>query len=61
MNLCSSDSEDYSLTTEDVQGVWKDWLQQLPKENIKIMSIMLTDTFIYQFVLQEDDLGRTWD
>ena len=46
-----SDDGDYSLSTEDVEGVWKDWLKQQPKESIKIMSIMLCHNFINRFGL----------
>lgn len=57
----SSDSEDdgdYSLATKDIQSEWKDWLKQQQKENIKMMSIMLTDTFINRFGLTKCGVAK---
>jgi len=44
----SSDEEEYnpSFSAEDAIEEYKDWLDQQPKDTIKIISVMAMDTFI---------------
>ena len=44
----SSDDEE-TLSADDSKSIWKKWLQELPKHDLKMMSIMLTDTFVEHF------------
>lgn len=49
----SSSDEEYTsvFTVDDAQQVYKDWIDDQPKENVRTMAVMMMDTFIQQFGL----------
>ena len=48
-----SDGEDYhgDFTSDDARACYDDWLVTLPKENMKMMAMMLYDSYIERFGL----------
>ena len=44
-------SDDKGLSADDLKSFWKEWLNKLSKHDLKMMSLMLTDTYIERFGL----------
>ena len=56
----SSDEEEYnsSFSAEDAIEEYKDWLDQQPKDAIKVISVMAMDTFIRRFGLTQVNAAK---
>ena len=42
-------SDDEGVSADDSRSIWKQWLNKLSKHDLKMMSLMLTDTYIECF------------
>ena len=54
----SSDSDDERMTADESKSIWKKWLQEQPKDSLKMLSIMLTDTYIERFGLTKTNAAK---
>ena len=54
----SDEDDDWCITTDDSKAIWKAWLQELSKENIKMLSIMLWETFVERFGLTKTSAAK---
>lgn len=53
-----SSDDDESLSADDSKSIWKKWLQELTKHDLKMLSIMLTDTFVERFALTKTGAAK---
>ena len=53
-----SDNDIECMTADDSKSIWKKWLQEQPKDNLKMLSVMLTDTFTERFGLTKTNAAK---
>ena len=46
-----SSDDDSGFTNDDAHHVYQEWLKEQPKHNVKVMAVMIMDTFIDRFNL----------
>ena len=55
-----SDNDLECMTADDSKPIWKKWVQEQPKDNLKMLSIMLTDTFTDHFGLTKTNAAKEY-
>jgi len=46
------------MTADDSKSIWKKWLQEQPKDSLKMLSVMVTDTFTERFGLMKTNAAE---
>ena len=60
LECCSSSDEDYNsaFTQDDAVKVYRDWLDQQAKDTVKMVSLVVMDTFITRFRLTQVNAAK---